>query len=499
MLRSIVSNSAFSFVSDVASRLSSALLLILIARQLGEAEAGMFTLGNNYALILSAIALWGLDQLLIQNVAHDRRLSGQYFTHFLMIRMVLAPVLWALLAAFILGLQPYQPLTNRVIAVMGGTLIGLSVSNLVQSLLISQERMWLSALVSTVVSGLLLVTSFAAFSSGLGMEALALLIVVASWIQAAVLVWVSRKDLYPAGFRLDLSFSWRELGAGFPFVPIGLFIALEAQLGAVLLSFFHSEAAVGTYGMANTIVAALALLSQALRLGIFPAMARLYPTDHDRFVRLYERAWRYLAIIGFPVVILLVLFSEWIIYFVYRRPAPDAVLTLQWLAPTLLFYFLNIPNARLMILAGRQRMLARLFAISAFVNVLVGLLLIPHYGAPAVAMARVTSMAVLFTLGNVYVHRRILAARPWQLIWKPTVAAAIMALVVFVALPEWPLLVSGLIGVAVFGVLLILLRAIPTDDWLRLRDRLAVWARLGPFKRWYKKDSFVSGSKKRVE
>ncbi len=77
MLRSILSNSLFSFASDVASRLSSALLLVLIARQLGEIEAGVFTLGNNYTLILSAIAIWGLDQLLIQRVAHDHSLSGQ--------------------------------------------------------------------------------------------------------------------------------------------------------------------------------------------------------------------------------------------------------------------------------------------------------------------------------------------------------------------------------------------------------------------------------------
>lgn len=476
MLRSILGNTFFSFVSDVTTRLASALLLILVARKLGESAAGTLALSTNYTLILSAIAFWGLDQLLIRSVGRDRNSASQYFTQFLVIRVFLAPLLWALLAALIFGLQPYQAQTNRVIVLVGGTLVGASVSNLVQSLLLSTDRTWVSALTSVGVSGLLIAATIAGISVGLGIEALALLLLVSSWIQAGALVWVSRRDLFLRDFGFQRDFCWRQFRAGFPFVPIGLFIALEAQLGGILLSFFHSEAAVGLYAMANTVISALALLSQALRLGLFPAMARLYGTESERFLRLYERTWRYLSMISFPLVVLLALFSEWIIYLIYRRPAPEAVLALQLLAPTLLFYFLNIPNARLLILDGRQHVLARLFALSTAVNLVVGLLLIPQYSAAAVAISRVLSMGALFSLGWLYVGRHILAASPWKFIWKPAVSTGTMALLIFVALPGSPLLVRALVGIGAYLTLLILLKAIPADDWSWLRATLESWA-----------------------
>jgi O-antigen/teichoic acid export membrane protein len=475
MLRSIVSNASFSLVSDVAARLSSALLLILIARQLGESAAGVLTLGNNYVLILSALALWGLDQLLIRDVAHDRSLSPHYFTHFFAIRLAITPVLWLLLAALLLGLHPYLPQTNRFIVLVGGTLIGNSISNLGQSLLIAFERVWLSALISIAVSALLLLTGVVILSHGSGMEGLALILVLTSWIQAALLTWVSRRYLRPKGFHFDGSFCRRQLVAGFPFVPINLFIALEGQLGAILLSFYYSEAVVGIYGMANVIISALALASQAIRVGVFPVMARLYRAEHEHFVGIYERSWRYLSIVSLPGAILLILLSEQIIRFIYPRTAPEAIVTLHWLAPTLFFYFVNIPNARLMILEGRQRMLARLYAISTAANLLVGFLLIPRYAAPAVAMARVASMSILFVLNCVYVERHVLAAHPWRFLWRPLAASAMMALVIFVILRDWPVFDRSLIGVALYVVLLVCLKAIPAEDWSWLRNRLALW------------------------
>jgi O-antigen/teichoic acid export membrane protein len=300
---------------------------------------------------------------------------------------------------------------------------------------------------------------------------IAALLVAASWLQAAVLTWSVREHLWPAGFRFDMSFCRRELAAGFPFVPIALFIALEAQLGGILLSLFRSEAAVGYYGMANTIVAALALLSQAVRIGIFPAMAETYQADGERFARLYRRMWRYLSIIAMPLVVLLVLLAGWLIHTLYRSSAPDAVTTLQLLAPTLVFYFINIPNARLMILESRQRVLAALFAVSGAANLLAGLLLIPLYGAPGVAVARVVSMSILFGLMQYYVYKKILAVPVWRYLWKPLVATAAMAVVLFLPLASASLVVRCLVGTGLYAALLLVLKAIPPEEWRWLRAR----------------------------
>ncbi len=475
MLRSIVSNATFTLLSDVSTRLATALLMILLARRLGETAAGVYTLSNNYILILSAVALWGLDQLLIPKLSQDSSQSTKVFTHFYAIRLMLSPLLWLMLAALLLGGQIYRPDTNRFIALTGGVLIGNSLSNLVQSLLVVQKRMRVSAAVSMIVGALLVACSALAVAQGLPLEIIAALLVAASWLQAAILTWSVREHLWPAGFRFDLGFCRRELTAGFPFVPIVLLLALEAQLGGILLSLFHSETAVGYYGMANTIVAALALLSQAIRIGIFPAMAMLYGEDGERFARLYRRLWRHLSIVAMPLVAMLVLLAGWLIQMLYRSSAPEAVTTLQLLAPTLLFYFINIPNARLMIIENRQRVLARFVAVSEAANLLASLLLIPVYGAPGVAVARVLSMSILFGLTQYYVHKKILAVPLWRYLWQPLVAAVAMAVVLFLLLAGASLAVRCLAGIAVYTVLLVILRAIPPDEWRWLRAKWDSW------------------------
>jgi O-antigen/teichoic acid export membrane protein len=399
-------------------------------------------------------------------------LAGLYFTHFLTIRLAIAPALWIVFATLLLTIQPYAPESNWFIAISGGILMGSSISNLAQSLLVAYERVWPSAVVSVGVAVLMLGASAAAVLSGMDWRILAPILLTTSWVQAGVMTWLVRWALLPKGFRFDIGFCRHHLTAGFPFVPIVLFIALEAQIGPILLSFWYSEAVVGYYGMANMVISALALLSQALRLGIFPAMARTYRADHRQYMDLYKRTWYYLALAGFPVVILLILLARHIITMLYQQPSPDAIATLQWLAPTLLFYFLNIPNSRLMILDGRQKTLAQLLAISTAVHVLVGALLIPEYGAPAVGVARTLSMCLFFCLNYIYVSRHILPVHPWRWARKIVVASMAMVLSAFVLTVNWPVLLRALSGLAAYGIVLVILRAIPVEDWLWLREKM---------------------------
>ena len=454
MLRSILSNAAYSLIADVVSRLASVVLLIAITRKLGESAAGVYTLSTNYVLILSAVAFWGLDQLLIRDVAQDRGVTTKHFVHFFLVRLALAPALWLLLAALLLGVHAYQPATGLFIAVAGGTILGGALSNLGQSLLVAYERVWPVSLISLASGTLLVAAGLAVLRTGGSLQALALLLVLVSLLQAVTMSLTTLPLLNLKSFRLDLRFCLREMGAGFPFVPISVFIALEGQLGSILLSFFHGEAVVGFYAMANTIITSLALLSQSLRVGIFPVMARLWKTDQPGFMRLYERSWRALSMVCLPMALLVVLLADPVLRLLYGQAPAVAVVTLQVLAPTLVFVFLNTPNARLMILDKQQSVLARLLAYSTAANAILALLLVPRYDAPAAAAARAASMGIFFVLNAAYVERRILPTRPWRFVWKAAAATALMAAFVFLVAPDWPAWARAVAGMGVYAVAL---------------------------------------------
>jgi O-antigen/teichoic acid export membrane protein len=474
MLKSILSNSLYSLISDVADRFSLALLFVLIVRSLGESVAGVLTLSTNYVLLLSSIAFWGLDQLLIRDVAADRLLSARYFGHFYLVRLAISPVLWLVLAALVLGFRPYLPSTNRFVALVGGMLVGDSISSLGRALFVTWQRAWLSAFLSVGTAILRLGVGVAILELDLNVEWLALLLAVTSWVQAGAMTWIAVRHLDVENFRFDSRFCWHQLKASLPFIPIGLSMAIEAQFGSILLSFWWSEATIGAYGSANVIISALALLSQAIRVGVFPVMASLYRDDRARLADLIARAWRYLAIISQPVAVLTILFASQIMYLVYRRVNPASVATLSWLALTLCFYFMNIPNARLMILDGRQSIMARFFGLSAVVNVLLSLWLIPVRGAQAVAISRVISMGTLFVLNAIYVYRYVLPIGPWVLVWKPLLAGAALVAVIMVLPAGVSDLLRAVLGVLAYLVALVILRTWSREEWLWVRQRLSI-------------------------
>jgi O-antigen/teichoic acid export membrane protein len=400
-------------------------------------------------------------------------LSTRYFGHFYLIRLGISPVLWLFLATLVVGFHPYQPSTNRFIALVGGMLIGDSVSSLGRALFVTWERAWLSALLSVSTAILRLGAGVALLALGQDIEWLALVLVVTSWAQAGAVTWLAARRLDLRGFRFDGRFCWQQLKASLPFIPIGMSMAIEAQFGSILLSLSWSEAVVGAYGSANVVLSALALLSQAIRVGIFPVMARLYQGERSRLLDLVARSWRYLAIISQPVVVLVILFAEPIMRLVYGHAHPVSVATLRWLALTLCFYFLNIPNARLMILDGRQAVMARFFIVSAVVNVLSSLLLIPAYGAQGVALSRVISMATLFALNGVYVYRHVLPVQPWRLVWRPLLAGGALAVVILVLPAGVSEMLRVVAGVSVYLGLLVALQTFSADEWLWVRRRLA--------------------------
>jgi O-antigen/teichoic acid export membrane protein len=474
MLKSVLSNSFFSLLTDIANRLSQTLILVLVTRRLGESAIGLLTLSNNYVLILLPIALWGLGQILIRDISRDPSLSTYYFTHFAIIRLVISLIIWGGMSILLLTLQPYAPETNHSIVVMGGVIVGDSLSYLGKSLFVALERVWCPALVALGMGILRIIMGFCVLVKNQGIETLIQSLVLASWIHAAILMLLTHKTLQAKKTNLNASFYRKNLKLGLPFVPIALFIALENQLGGILLSFSHSEAAVGYYGMANIVISALALISQAARVGIFPKMARYYQTKNgcDHFIRLYESSWRYLSIISLPLTGLLLLFSNQIIHLIYHKNAWQASATLQILAPTIFFYFLNIPNARLMILENKQHIMAYFFAISTGINISVSILLIPCLGPRAIAAARVVSMSTLFALNYTYVHKMILPLHPWRWIWHPMIAFTAMLFVIFIVLPRVSVCIRGLLGIATYVSSLIHLGAIPTSDWKWLRKKV---------------------------
>jgi O-antigen/teichoic acid export membrane protein len=266
---------------------------------------------------------------------------------------------------------------------------------------------------------------------------------------------------------------WRSaLAQAIPFGIIQLLVAVEGYMGSVLLSAAVPDTVLGYYGAANSLLAALILIPNAIQMAIFPHMAEVYASSRQSLNSFYLRIYRYLVVFGGAVVIGLLVMAEWLTVLLYRGAFRPSAILLQILGGTLYISFLNVPNVRAMIIADQQRRMAEMLFICVAFNVALTILLIPALGVLAVPMARLASMVCFFGMNQLYVNRQIVRAPLHQIFWRPLVGMGVGLLLV-IATHESPIWLQLGVGQAGYFATFLALGGLPRDERRYLRSVLA--------------------------
>ncbi|HNT74103.1 MAG TPA: oligosaccharide flippase family protein [Anaerolineae bacterium] len=474
MLRRLIENSIASLAAILLLRLSSMALFIVIARKLGEEATGMFSLATTYSLIGTAIAFWGLDQWLITKGSHDPHVAGQYWFNLGWVRLLLSVVTIALFAVLMNVLQIYAPATTHLILLMTLTLIPDSLDDICQAYFIAIEQMAYITLTSFILA------IFRVVGIVFILLAQNVTIVTVTWV---FLIANLARSLIGAGLvyrkaAMRFTLDWKLCGASlrwaFPFVFINATVILEARLGTVFISLQATEREVGLYSAAMNIVTGLQMLPRAFRTSISPLMSRLYVQDKEAFARLYYRSTLYLLMIAFGIIPIIIIVAPDLMLLLYQAPFISATLSLQLLVISILFRLLNIPSSRLLVLAGRQSLLAWFMVAGLVGNTLVCLGWMPRMGFTAAAVGELVSMGIYYGLSMIvaqpYVPIMPLLTQLGRVFLALALGWGISAALTLTSLSAW--LNAGL-GFSLYAGGLWVMRAIPSEDVARVRQWLA--------------------------
>jgi O-antigen/teichoic acid export membrane protein len=189
---------------------------------------------------------------------------------------------------------------------------------------------------------------------------------------------------------------------------------------------------------------------------------------------MYGRSTFYLTLLVLPISVILVALAEPILAWLYGAAFVAAAGALRILAVGLLFEFLVVPNMRVLVVVHRQDIAARIQGLSTLVGLALAIVLIPPLRMLGAALARVIAAAVLFLASYQHVHRRIIRYNILRSTWRLVVVAAFVAAMLFFVSPEISLIASLLLAGVTYLAGLGLVRALPKEDWQRLRKLLHV-------------------------
>ena len=256
----------------------SFLVQLFVARRLGLEALGEYTVAMAYLNISQVLCEMGLPLWMVRKLAQAPFLRRAYFRRGALLQTGAALVLWALLAGLV-TLLPYTESTRTAIFWVGASLPLFAVTSATATIYQAAERMTLAFVIEFVTNSLILLFSLWGLWQGHGVADLLLIVVIAQGIGMVVglaLLWHSKLLAAPQN-RASLPLGEAVAGA-LPFFGLSLTDVLLQRIDILLLSFLGDARLLGAYSAAYNLVRVAGKLLQSVWRGVYPTLARLYPT-----------------------------------------------------------------------------------------------------------------------------------------------------------------------------------------------------------------------------
>lgn len=98
-IQRIVKNIGVTGLAQVLTALMSFLLLIYLARFLGEADFGKYSFAFSLTTLLATLTDLGVNQLLVREIARDKDISEEYVNNAVMMKVPLAAITFTVIVA----------------------------------------------------------------------------------------------------------------------------------------------------------------------------------------------------------------------------------------------------------------------------------------------------------------------------------------------------------------------------------------------------------------
>jgi len=175
-------------------------------------------------------------------------------------------------------------------------------------------------------------------------------------------------------------------------VPFGLLMAgfaLYYRVDMVMLEWLAAPGELGRYAAAYRFLDAVIALAASLGGPLFPRLSSVAVSAPGEARRLLEAGWRPLLALGLPLTVGTVLVAGDLVALLFGPEFTGAAPLLRLLIlGTLPLFWVNIANHAL-IAGDRVWPLVGIYALSALVNVVGNVALVPHWGAAGSAVATV--------------------------------------------------------------------------------------------------------------
>lgn len=470
-VRRVVKNSLTPMATQLLNRLIDFGFAIFMLRFLGPIGAGKFAFAVVLIGYFAIFTDFGLGTLLTREVAKDRSQANRYLSNTIMLRLLLCLASVPLLLGVIgLYVWRFALADDTVITILlfGVSLLPSAVGGGLSAVFNAYERMEYPAAVTTITTLFRVSAGVVVLLLGWGIVGLGAASVAASTLSAIILYLLMAKAILSPRLESALSFQRGMLGVSAPLMVNNFLSTIFFRVDMMLLQPMKGDRAVGYYSTAYKFVDGLNIIPAFFTLAIFPIISRYAETARDILLRAYTRALKAMLIVSLPITVGTTIIADKLVILAFGDEFAPAIVALQILIWFLPFSYINSVTQYALIAVNQQRFLTLAFLIGASFNFVANLIIIPSYGYQGAALITIVSELVLMVPFMYAVWRHVGQVPLLQLALRPTLAAAVMGLVLL-WLRHLNLFAMIALGAIIYAAALLLLRTFDEEDIALLR------------------------------
>ena len=423
----VAKNTLWLFSQAIAGRLFSFILIIYLARKLGDLNFGKFSFANAFVQIFIIIADLGVSFLIIREVARDRENVDKYFSNGFFIKVILSLLTFGIIFT-LANILKCPSDTKIVIYLIGLCNILESLGNLFGSIFNAFEKMEYLFLTEIAEKVFLILPCLFFLSIGYGLMMVAFLYFLSGVFYLVLNIVLLSKNIGRISFKVNVKFALELLRRSLPFALGGLLLMFYYYIDAVMLGKMKGEQVVGWYSAAYQLCIALGIISSVFLTAVFPVMSRLFKTSMDFLRNVYEKCFKYLLAFGVPISIGGVILARRIVFLFYGKSYFNSILPFQLIISVTAFSYINSLFGYFLTSVDRVNDKNKIFAISTFTNVGLNFVLIPKYSYVGAGIATILSEILFCIFCMSYISHHFFYYLSLELILKSLFASVIMAI-----------------------------------------------------------------------
>jgi len=411
---------SFLWLGSLLGSGSTFVLYMVLGRELGPEDFGVFSSTLAMITIFSLFAGFGIPQVWLKLFGQEGWQAIRWikpslsFVFLSLILVTLLLIFWSLYG-------PHDKITSKLLLIMvffiyGNTIVQLVVSKLQLEEKYSSLALW--QIMPNIMRLLITISCFYLFTISLKLIEIA-------YIYAAVGLIISMFGLYQLSFMTKNKFELKGhkkiiftdnyspsikgiLSESWPFGMEKLFAFIYIQSDIILVKYISGNIEAGYYNVAFVIITAILIFPLVLYSKfLMPKFHRWANHDRNKFYSTYKQGNIVMFVFGIIIMLFVLFFSSWGIPILFGEEYRYSIILLNILSLALPAHFVAFSVGATLVTKNHIKVKIKVMGTVALINIILNVILIPEYGAKGAAIATVISNIILLFLYYYIVRKKV--------------------------------------------------------------------------------------------